>query len=336
MSWGTMRNGECLTAKILESHKTENACSLWQVLEPVEKVPANYYLSEEKTKKLLENIDLSKYEVYPNEINTFGLIDPDGFRQTNEVLDVNGISTTLRTFRGGGLEPKVAIPRYIGHLPTPAGTNNTLRISGKGSITAKHNYEHIAIPCLTPDRPEKRQNGRRFKENGEPMYTITAQDKHGVVLKIGENAVPHEFSVGEGLSYCITSSYGKGISSNSVGKGQRTHVLQQKGVVVPVLNNSIINVLNIPWLGVTRGNVLGTMGISSCLTAGDATTPKMVLVRGWAIRKLMPIECLRLQAFPDRVYYQAVDAGISNSQLYKQSGNSVTVSVIRAIASIFK
>lgn len=38
----------------------------------------------------------------------------------------------------------------------------------------------VAIPVLTPDRPEKRQNGRRFKTDGEPAFTCTAQDKHGV------------------------------------------------------------------------------------------------------------------------------------------------------------
>jgi DNA (cytosine-5)-methyltransferase 1 len=38
-----------------------------------------------------------------------------------------------------------------------------------------------AIPVLTPDRPNKRQNGRRFKTDGEPSFTLTAQDKHGVL-----------------------------------------------------------------------------------------------------------------------------------------------------------
>jgi len=37
-----------------------------------------------------------------------------------------------------------------------------------------------AIPVLTPDRPEKRQNGRRMKEDRDPSFTLTAQDKHGV------------------------------------------------------------------------------------------------------------------------------------------------------------
>jgi hypothetical protein len=37
-----------------------------------------------------------------------------------------------------------------------------------------------AIPVLTPDRLEKRQNGRRFKTDGEVAFTQTAQDRHGI------------------------------------------------------------------------------------------------------------------------------------------------------------
>jgi len=47
-----------------------------------------------------------------------------------------------------------------------------------GGLTHTSNY--FAIPVLTPDRPEKRQNGRIFKEDGDPMFTITAQDRHGI------------------------------------------------------------------------------------------------------------------------------------------------------------
>ena len=36
------------------------------------------------------------------------------------------------------------------------------------------------IPVLTPNRFHKRQNGRRFKTNGEPSFTLTAQDQHGI------------------------------------------------------------------------------------------------------------------------------------------------------------
>jgi len=37
------------------------------------------------------------------------------------------------------------------------------------------------VAVLTPDRENTRQQGRRFKLPGEPMFTITVMDKHGVV-----------------------------------------------------------------------------------------------------------------------------------------------------------
>ena len=48
--------------------------------------------------------------------------------------------------------------------------------------TNKGEGQKIAVPCLTPDRLEKRQNGRRFKEDGDPMFTLTSQDRHGVMV----------------------------------------------------------------------------------------------------------------------------------------------------------
>lgn len=52
---------------------------------------------------------------------------------------------------------------------------------------------------------------------------------------------------------------------------------------------------------------------------------------GFRIRKLTPKECWRLQGFPDWTFDKAQEVN-SNSQLYKQVGNSVTVNVISAIA----
>ena len=39
-----------------------------------------------------------------------------------------------------------------------------------------------AQAVITPNRKEKRQNGRRFKENGEPAFTLNTQDQQGVLL----------------------------------------------------------------------------------------------------------------------------------------------------------
>lgn len=84
-----------------------------------------------------------------------------------------------------------------------------------------------------------------------------------------------------------------------------------------------------------RGTVLGTDGISSALTATDYKLPKQIAVHqvgNMRIRKITPLEAWRLQGFPDWAFDKAKEAGLSNSQLYKQAGNYVTVSVIYEIA----
>ena len=46
------------------------------------------------------------------------------------------------------------------------------------------------------------------------------------------------------------------------------------------------------------------------------------------VRKLTPKECFRLMGFSDENFEAAYDVGISNSQLYKQAGNSIVVDVL--------
>lgn len=46
------------------------------------------------------------------------------------------------------------------------------------------------------------------------------------------------------------------------------------------------------------------------------------------VRKLTPKECFRLMGFSDENFNAAYDVGISNSQLYKQAGNSIVVDVL--------
>lgn len=49
------------------------------------------------------------------------------------------------------------------------------------------------------------------------------------------------------------------------------------------------------------------------------------------IRRLTPLECWRLQGFPDEAFYNAKNDGLSDTQLYKQAGNSISVPVIKSI-----
>lgn len=124
---------------------------------------------------------------------------------------------------------------------------------------------------LTPDRTKKRQNGRRMKEPGEPSFTLTAQDRHGVAI------------------YQRPRGYNKGGMHD----------------VAPALSIS-------------------------------AWQENNLLADGIRIRRLTPRECWRLQGFPDEYFDKAKAAGISDTQLYKQAGNSVTVNVARAIGESLK
>src|SRR5699024_2749875 len=73
-------------------------------------------------------------------------------------------------------------------------------------------------------------------------------------------------------------------------------------------------------------------GISRALKAGGGSGNIPKTFEGSRIRKLTPLECWRLQGFTDEQFYKAKNSGVSDSQLYKQAGNSVSVPVIKAIA----
>lgn len=53
----------------------------------------------------------------------------------------------------------------------------------------KNEGNRVAIPVLTPDRANKRQNGRRFKRDGEEAFTLTSQDRHGVAVEVNVQPV---------------------------------------------------------------------------------------------------------------------------------------------------
>ena len=70
----------------------------------------------------------------------------------------------------------------IGHLRGER-TRRIFPIERDVPETNRKRQVDFVVPVLTPNRLEKRQNGRRFKTNGEPMFTLTAQDQHGILIE---------------------------------------------------------------------------------------------------------------------------------------------------------
>ena len=109
-----------------------------------------------------------------NEIRQIGQLDTDTRKngQRGRVFDSQGLAPTIGTMGGGGLEPKIIDMTYSNREPRVTENSPTLRSGRNG----------IAVACLTPTREQKRQNGRRFKTEGEPSFTLTAQDRQGVAF----------------------------------------------------------------------------------------------------------------------------------------------------------
>lgn len=202
-------------------------------------------------------------------LNLFGCLNGRN-SQRDRVYSDDGLAPTISTNPGGNTEPK------------------------------------IAIPVLTPDRGEKRQNGRRFKEDGEPMFTLTSQDRHGVATSLNPlgglyTGVSKEFYRGiyEGCFRCLkanTHDSGVALKLNVI------NINSNKGIFVKVSDELIVYAV---WYEKYQCYI--------------------------AIRKLTPKECFRLQGWSDD-YFEKAQLVNSDSQLYKQAGNGVTVTVIEAMA----
>ena len=78
--------------------------------------------------------------------------------------------------------------------------------------------------------------------------------------------------------------------------------------------------------------VLNTKGITTCIhTQSNNLLQKIKEEKTCRIRKLTPKECWRLMGFSDEDFEKAQSVPMSNTQLYKQAGNSIVVKVLEKI-----
>ena len=252
--------------------------------------------------------------------NSIQIIDhKDGYRKNTQVFAPDGITETLDTGQGGGRGHHVALPCFIDLCNSGTETTSIARCLQaryqKGCGTYKAQNSGIAIPVLTPDRAEKRQNGRRFKEDGEPMFTLTGQGRHGVAIE------PIGVIDSQGIK--VVEATKQGYSECRVG--------------IDSVN------LSVPGSKTRRGrvgrDVANTLDTSCNQGIFVQVSEELTIYAVWyekyqcyiAIRRLTPKECFRLQGWTDD-YFKKAEFVNSDSQLYKQAGNGVTVNVIRAIA----
>ncbi len=307
-------------------------------------------------------------------------------------------------------------------------TVGTLRANSHG------NHPMVSVSAvLTPDREEKRQNGRRVKEPDEPMFTLTAQDKHGAMVSYDrKNGIREKLDVAHTLSASDWRGLNRNQTQNAVlvkGENNAQSAKTNSRKILPELQcevrektfrkssgrfkciqtseilrkrmheNSLVkderktvtisteqacncttnkptyspnNRVSVVWVGKEVGcspqrrksikqfrrnlmdfmselshettqkeeNVQDLRSSSERSRTVRETSPTDEEIRrsddflgqkSVRIRKLTPLECWRLQGREDWEFQRAKDAGVSDTQLYKQAGNSLVPQIVTAI-----
>ena len=177
---------------------------------------------------------------------------------------------------------------------------------GMGGRTGLYLVDYNENPQITETARciTARQNSGMSHHKGEHSAVFVDMNEN---LQITENA------------RCLNRRMDLGIT-NGTHKGERSGVLEEAP-------RAIIN----PFKETTRQNGRRIKNPDEPMFTITVTDRHGVVHRG-RIRRLMPVECWRLQGFEKAQFEKVAATGMSDAQLYKQAGNSITVAVVEAIA----
>ena len=322
-----------------------------------DEVDEKYYLSEEKTRKLTLDHDLG------------GKLNMYDYNERDKIHSVNKVSPTLNTMQGGDRQPKIAVKGFKEVVKVRKYDVNKLELSELLRISKQDvgisnkeisntlnvpitKVEHwfrtdksFAIPdasvwfelkqilnITNTDHDEaittfisKESNfdttNRIYDTNHlSPTLNTTSEPKVAVLGNTSNTGHrSHDVHDTDGLSPTVAARDYKGPKQIAVREATK------KGYAIAEQGDSV-NV-TYPDSKTRRGRV--GKQVAQTLQAGEVN--QGVVMNDIRIRKLSPLECWRLQGFTDEQFYKAKESGVSNSQLYKQAGNSVTVNVVDAI-----
>lgn len=302
----------------------DNGLRLKDLLE--DEVDEKFYISDEKTQKFISSIE-SKYEKSQNDKFVCEEREDEGLRTYK-----NDVCGALRTIDSCGDKRVVEIdqPKFIGNV--------NREDLGTGYAGGVWDDSHIS-PTLTTMQGGGRQphvlcgidKSYNKPELIEYANCIAAREDRGIsnrksegtaVLKIGNinpsgNGMNGSVYSENGLSPTLTTNKGEG---NKVAIKQAT----KQGYIECEIGG--VADLSYPDSKTRRGRVQDDGNISPTITATETGICK--IESPIRIRKLTPKECFRLMGFSDKDFDAAHKVGVSNSQLYKQAGNSIVVDVL--------
>ena len=299
----------------------DNGLRLKDLLE--DEVDDKFYISDEKVERFITNLNDKNSLLYdPCQVKREGksreyseyaptltsrdykdprLVNENVVRQVGNISDCNGAWDNPQ----------------VGRVYDVSGCSPTLNTCSGGG------HEPKVITGI-----DKSYNNPKFIETAN---CITSREDRGIsnrksegtaVLKIGNinpsgNGMNGSVYSEEGLLPTLTTNKGEG---NKVAIKQAT----KQGYIECEVGG--VADLSYPDSKTRRGRVQDNGNISPTITATETGICR--IESPIRIRKLTPKECFRLMGFSDENFDAAQKVGISNSQLYKQAGNSIVVDVL--------
>ena len=230
------------------------------------------------------------------DVNVIGSLEAK-FESTNRIYDVGGCSPTLSTMQGGNQEPKILEVKQLGFMD-----------NGTGKHQSNTVYDENALcPNITTVEGGGTQQIKICTES--QIVAMRGRNPDNPSDRTAGNPTEQRLEVNmKGTSNCLTSV-------------QKDNLVMESVLAVDEQNMNV------------RKETFGTL-------TTDGSSPKhnnRVMIRAnshiatqYRIRKLTPRECGRLMGVSDEDIDKMASVN-SNTQLYRQFGNSIVVQVMCAM-----
>lgn len=300
--------------------KQELKLKLKDILE--DNVDEKYYLSDEQVNKIkyskfaqekarLQEKDYSDTLFARDwkdpkciEVNRkYGIFDTEKqTHQAGSVYDENGLAPTLDTMQGGWRQPCIEEKSFVqnkyekfieekGYIPEMFNPYNEKEV--KDVAPTQSTYCGSMTSSATVLIKNNTKQGYLEASDGDGCYIQNIDRKRGTVQKEMIPTLKTSPDIG-----CVVADYPKGV--------------------------------DITWNAIGDTTDVARTLTTACRTLSKSQMTTGVLENNLRIRKLTPKECWRLMGFDDEDFEKAEKVN-SNTQLYKQAGNSIVVNVLEAI-----
>ena len=231
------------------------------------------------------------------------------FESANRVYDVRGVAPTINTCGGGGLQPKILETNSIRMVRTEEGK----------ALRKQYENHEIHHGFNEHREPELRKDGVT-----NTLSTVQ-KDNYICVAMRGRNSTnPSDRTPGIELEQTLEVN-GNG-TSNCLTSVQKDNLVLENPVLLGGVGEE--NEFGTQY---RQGNrVYSSNAVAMCLTSqpiGNTGGNSYLYNVNYRIRKLTPRECWRLMDFSDEDFEKAAEVN-SNTQLYKQAGNSIVKNVL--------